>query len=51
MTRAAVERVEAGGEAALKAGVSAPGLEMVRTSADPVEKTVKKNMNLCYYSN
>lgn len=38
MTRAVVERVEAGEEEAWKAGVSAPGPEMVRTSADPVEK-------------
>lgn len=40
--RAAVVRVEAGVEAAWKAGVSAFGPEMVRTSADPVEKTEPK---------
>lgn len=41
--RVAVERVGAGEEVAWKAGVSALGLEMVRTFAEPLEKKRTKS--------
>lgn len=43
-----MERAEAGGEVAWKAGVSALGPEMVRTSADSVEKKLEsKGTQIC----